>query len=94
VVSFLLVSHQNPVCIPLLPILATCPSHLVLLDVIILIILDEEYGLDRRGSIPDKPRCFSLLHSVQTSSGAHPASYTMGTGGPFPGWGGGKAVGA
>jgi hypothetical protein len=28
---------------------------------------------------------FSLLHVVQTGSGAHPASYPMGTGGSFPG---------
>jgi hypothetical protein len=28
---------------------------------------------------------FSLLHSVQTGSGAHPASYPMRTGVPFPG---------
>jgi hypothetical protein len=34
---------------------------------------------------------FSLLHVVQTGSGAHPASFPMGTGGPFPG---GKAAGA
>jgi hypothetical protein len=27
----------------------------------------------------------SLLHSIQTGSGAHPASYPMGTGGFFPG---------
>jgi hypothetical protein len=27
---------------------------------------------------------FSLLHVVQTGSGDHPASYTMGTGGYFP----------
>jgi hypothetical protein len=26
---------------------------------------------------------FSLLHSVQTGSGAHPVSYQMGTGGSF-----------
>jgi hypothetical protein len=26
---------------------------------------------------------FSLLHIIQTSSGAHPASYPMGTGGSF-----------
>jgi hypothetical protein len=31
----------------------------------------------------------SLLHSVQTGSGAHPASYQMGTGDSFPG---GKAA--
>jgi hypothetical protein len=33
---------------------------------------------------------FSLLHVVQTGSGVHPASYTMDTGGSFPG---GKAAG-
>jgi hypothetical protein len=33
---------------------------------------------------------FSHLHSVQTDSGAHPASYPRGTGGSFPG---GKAAG-
>jgi hypothetical protein len=30
------------------------------------------------------PRDFSLLNSVQTDSGAHPASYTTGTEGSFP----------
>jgi hypothetical protein len=34
---------------------------------------------------------FSLLHVVQTGSGAHPASYPMATGGFFPG---GEAAGA
>jgi hypothetical protein len=34
---------------------------------------------------------FPLLHSVQTGSGAHLASYPMGTRGSFPG---GKAAGA
>jgi hypothetical protein len=34
---------------------------------------------------------FSLLHIVQTSSGVHPSSSPMGTGGSFP-WG--KAAGA
>jgi hypothetical protein len=34
---------------------------------------------------------FSLRHRVQTGSGAHPASYSIGTGGSFPG---GKAAGA
>jgi hypothetical protein len=28
---------------------------------------------------------FSLLHSVQTGSDVHPASYPMGAGGSFPG---------
>jgi hypothetical protein len=43
------------------------------------------YGLDSRGSIPGRGKRFSLLHSVQTGSGAHPASYPMGTAGDFPG---------
>jgi hypothetical protein len=35
---------------------------------------------------PARGKRFSLLHSVQTGSGAHPASYPMGTGGgSFPG---------
>jgi len=34
---------------------------------------------------------FSLHHCVQTTSGAHPTSYPMGTRGPFPG---GKVAGA
>jgi hypothetical protein len=37
-----------------------------------------DYGLDGQGSIPDRAR-LSLLHSIQTSSGTHPASCTMGT---------------
>jgi hypothetical protein len=32
-----------------------------------------------------RSREFSLLHSVQTGFGAHPASYPMGHGGDFPG---------
>jgi hypothetical protein len=36
-------------------------------------------GLDGLASIPDSAS-FSLLHSVQTGSGAHPASYIIGTG--------------
>jgi hypothetical protein len=34
---------------------------------------------------PVEAREFSLLRRVQTYSGAHPASYPMGTGGSFPG---------
>jgi hypothetical protein len=52
------------------------------------------YGLDDRGSrvrLPTEAGNFSLHHRVQNGSGAHPASYPMGTRGSFPG---GKAVGA
>jgi hypothetical protein len=31
------------------------------------------------------PGLQEVIHSVQTDSGAHPASYSMGKGGPFPG---------
>jgi hypothetical protein len=52
------------------------------------------YGLDDRGSsvrFPAGARNFSLHHGVLNGSGAHPASYPMGTRGSFPG---GKAAGA
>jgi hypothetical protein len=42
------------------------------------------YKLNTWGPIPTKGNRFSLLHHVQTSSGAHPASYPMGTRGLFP----------
>jgi hypothetical protein len=48
------------------------------------------YGLNGRGSIPDRGKVFSS-HNVQTGPGTHPPSYTMGTGGFLPG---GKATGA
>jgi hypothetical protein len=52
------------------------------------------YGLDERGSrvrFPAGAGDSSLHHGVQNGSGAHPASYPMGTRGSFPG---GKAAGA
>jgi hypothetical protein len=52
------------------------------------------YGLDDRGSrfrFPAGAGNFSLHHRVHNGSGAHLASYPMGTGGSFPG---GKAAGA
>jgi hypothetical protein len=50
------------------------------------------YGLDDKGSEFESrwKQDLSFLHVVQTGSGAHPASYPMGTGGFFPG---GKAAG-
>jgi hypothetical protein len=45
----------------------------------------SDYGLDDRSSIPDRTEDFSSSPCVQTSSGAHPTSYPMGTGGSFPG---------
>jgi hypothetical protein len=45
------------------------------------------YGLDDRGSrvrFLAGAGNFSLNHRVQNGSGAHPASYTMGTRGCFP----------
>jgi hypothetical protein len=46
----------------------------------------SDYRLDDRGWSPEKAKDFSSLLCVQTSSVAHPASYPMGTGRPFP-WG-------
>jgi hypothetical protein len=46
------------------------------------------YGLDDRAievRSPAGAKDFSCSLCVQTGSGAHPASCTMGTGGPFPG---------
>jgi hypothetical protein len=46
------------------------------------------YGLDCLGSrirFSAGAGNFSLPHRVQNGSGAHPASYPMGTGGSFPG---------
>jgi hypothetical protein len=45
------------------------------------------YRMDDRGSwvrFPAGNGNFSLHHRVQNGSGAHPASYPMGTGGSFP----------
>jgi hypothetical protein len=43
------------------------------------------YGLDERSSIPGSSKNLSSNLCVQTGSGAHPASCTMGTGGSFLG---------
>jgi hypothetical protein len=55
----------------------------------------SDYGLDDRAISVRSPAGAKDLSSslfVQTGSGAHPASCTMGTGGPFPG--GKSAAGA
>jgi hypothetical protein len=48
----------------------------------------SDYGLDDRAIVVRSPagaKNFSSSICVQTGSGSHPASCTMGTGGPFPG---------
>jgi hypothetical protein len=44
----------------------------------------SDYGLDDRGSIPDRSRGFFFWPLRPDRSGAHPASYPIGTGGSFP----------
>jgi hypothetical protein len=58
------------------------------------VVIALSYGLDFRGSrvlFQAGAGNFSLHHRVQNGSGAHPASYLMGTRGSFPG---DKAAGA
>jgi hypothetical protein len=48
----------------------------------------SDYGLDEWAigvRSPAGAKDFSAILCVQTGSGAHPASCTVGTGGPFPG---------
>jgi hypothetical protein len=48
----------------------------------------SDYGLDDRANgvrSPAGAKDFSSSLCLQTGSGAHPGSCTMGTGGPFPG---------
>jgi hypothetical protein len=55
----------------------------------------SDYGLDERAievRSPAGAKDFSSSLCVQIGCGAHPASCTMGTGGPFPG--GKRATGA
>jgi hypothetical protein len=42
------------------------------------------YRLNGRGSVPGRTKDVSLLHSVQTRSGAHQASYPVSTGALSP----------
>jgi hypothetical protein len=45
----------------------------------------SNYRLDNQASIPSRDKAFFTSLCVQLSSEDHPASYPMGTGGPFPG---------
>jgi hypothetical protein len=52
----------------------------------------SDYRLDNRGSIAGRGKEFFPLASAQTSFEAHPVSYPIGTGGPFPGVKSGRVV--
>jgi hypothetical protein len=55
----------------------------------------SDYGLDDQAigvRSPAEAKNFFSILCVQTGSGAHPASCTMGTGGPFPGAKRGRGV--
>jgi hypothetical protein len=55
----------------------------------------SDYGLDDRAievRSPTGAEDFSSIPCVQTGSGAHPASYPMGTGGLYPGAKRGRGV--
>jgi hypothetical protein len=57
--------------------------HLTLYPSAVYLNRAADYGLDDRGSIHSR-KDFFLLHNVKTGTGAHRASYLMGTGGSFP----------
>jgi hypothetical protein len=52
----------------------------------------SDYRLDGRFRSPAEAKDFSSSLCVQTGSEAHPASYPVGTGGPFPGVKRGRGV--
>jgi hypothetical protein len=60
----------------------TVPVDLFMHNIIIQDGLDDR---DSRVRFPAEAGNFSLHHRVQNGSGAHPASYPMGTRGSFPG---------
>jgi hypothetical protein len=68
----------------------SCSLHsrqILPLLLLLLILLALGYGLDDRGPsvrVPAGAGNFSLHHCVQNSSGAHPASYSMGNNGSYP----------
>jgi hypothetical protein len=69
--------------------------NLILHDFVTPVDITLGYGLDVRGSrvrFPAGAGNFSLHHRVQNGSGAHPASYPMGTRVSFPGGKSGRGV--
>jgi hypothetical protein len=69
------------------------PSVSIIMGISFMICIYHSDGLRAgrpRGWSSDTGMVKNFLHVVQTSSGVHPAPYTMGTGGSFPG---GKAAG-
>lgn len=49
-----------------------------------LVCIVKDYSQDGQGLIPGRERFFSLLHSFQISSKAHPVPYPVGFRGSFP----------
>jgi hypothetical protein len=75
------VLYRSPFCV-LFPILIEEPGYLSGIEL--------GCGPNDRGvRVPVKAGNFSLHHRVQNGSGAHPASYPLGSRDPFPG---GKAA--
>jgi hypothetical protein len=74
------------ICVSLLPI--RLPTLKIVRSRVSSGSIVSDYGLDDRAigvRSPAGTKNFSCNLCVQTGSGAHPASCTMGTGGPFPG---------
>jgi hypothetical protein len=67
------------------------PNQKVLLELLIIILLSEwhvgmtaDWKTDEQDLESRQNQELSFLHIVQTGPGAHPASYPMDTGAPFP----------
>jgi hypothetical protein len=82
---------HDPVIKTVLPVCVVMYTHIPILTLLYLHAFIFTDWLDDRIRFPVGVGNFSLRHRVQTGSGAHPASYPMGTRGSFPG---AKATGA